>query len=67
MTTVDGNPDFDLSTDMEPVRYSGSKSHRVRTHTKGGKTIMSKLDGKVAIVTGQPVVSDVLMRNDWSD
>jgi 3-oxoacyl-[acyl-carrier protein] reductase len=29
-----------------------SKSHRVKTHAKEEKTTMSKLDGKVAVVTG---------------
>ena len=39
MTTADGNPDFDLSTG---ITGTGKRE----------RTIMGKLDGKVAIVTG---------------
>jgi hypothetical protein len=39
MTTADGNPDFDLS-----IGITGTG--------KRERTIMGKLDGKVAIVTG---------------
>jgi hypothetical protein len=39
VTTADGNPDFDLSTG---ITGTGKRE----------RTIMGKLDGKVAIVTG---------------
>jgi hypothetical protein len=37
VTTADGNPDFDLSTDLEPESGIRSKSYRVRTQAKEEK------------------------------
>jgi 3-oxoacyl-[acyl-carrier protein] reductase len=50
VTTADGNPDFDLSTDLEQNSVLGRQV--IPGKNEGGKITMGKLDGKVAIVSG---------------